>query len=111
MRNLRGEKTQGFVSMDGDDPEYGAPTRPITVDGITYLPATDCTFASPEDNRGRRHGMLLVSLGRAGLNVAMSPASLRTFASHMNKVAGEIEAAAKAQTDAALARAAGRNRA
>jgi hypothetical protein len=29
----------------------------------------------------------------------------------MNKVAGEIEAAAKAQTDAALARAAGRNRA
>jgi len=107
MRNLEADPA---LRLDGHDPEYGAPTLPIQLNGVTYLPAQDFSFITPTDTNGNMHGMMLMRMGVMGMNAAMAPGGLRAVANEMLKVADEIEASAKTKADAAFARAAGKSR-
>ncbi|MEV4934398.1 hypothetical protein [Sphingobium sp. LSP13-1-1.1] len=108
MRNIRGEGEP--LRLDGNDPEYGSPTHPIQIEGVTYLPATDLSFTVPVDNHGHKHGMVLMRMGIMGMNAAMAPAGPRAFANEMIRAAEEIEADAKMKAGEALARATGKSR-
>jgi hypothetical protein len=98
---MRNHEAKAQIFLDGKDPEYGAPTLPIMLNGVTYLPATDFSFITPTDSHGNLHGMLLMRMGIMGMNAALAPGGLR---------AEEIEACAKAKAETAIARATEKSR-
>jgi hypothetical protein len=107
---MRNHEAKAQIFLDGKDPEYGAPTLPIMLNGVTYLPATDFSFITPTDSHGNLHGMLLMRMGIMGMNAALAPGGLRAIAGEMLKVAEEIEACAKAKAETAIARATEKSR-
>ncbi|CAD7335203.1 hypothetical protein FIM10_01925 [Sphingomonadales bacterium 56] len=98
-----------------EDPDHDVPVAPIVVEGVTYLPAGEWSFISLTDERddSMTHGMMIMRMAgasRMGLNMAMSPATLRHTAKRMAAVADQIEKHARAKADAVFARAAGKSR-
>ncbi len=93
-----------FIKVD--DPDHIVPSFPIRANGIDFLPAHDWEFGTVEVKPGSLLGALFFSLRtRVGIHMLMSPATMRTLAARLLRVAGEIENRAAVQSADVLARA------
>ena len=116
MRNHVGYRGTDFTAIEGSDPDHEAPIAPIMVDGVMYLPASESAFASLSPEQGgvgapaKIYGMLLVRIGKMGMNVPMTAPTLREYATRMLACAEEIEAGAKAKAEAVVATVTGKSR-
>jgi len=100
------------ILREGDDEGYAAQHAPVLADGVLYLPAHGLAFGTtsrdnaPADQSGPLFGMLYLRLGPSGLCVKLTSVMARDLGGTLLRAAGEMEAHAKAQADATLARAA-----
>ena len=104
----KAHRAPDYLHINGStDPEHSCQQGPIMIEGVTYLPAGEFSFISLEDETTNRftHGMLLLRIqgGPMGLNIAMTPDTLRSTAYRMLDVADRIERGAAQVTKDAFA--------
>lgn len=106
MRNLTADKHARCETVTGE-----GDLSPIMHDGALFLPAQDINLIGlgPTDEECTG-GVLLIRAGMMGLQVTMTPETMRSMAAGLLDIATLAEANAARTAQAAFARAAGKSR-